>query len=99
VVEQFEKIHLSKILKPNLVLNVLRFIFKFFVVLPRCLFKVFYEFIVVLFKNFLIWVHFHPFYFLFVSEGAFMSDDLGEYTSKDSNDWEKLGFFFGPGGI
>lgn len=24
-----------------------------------------------------------------------MYDDLGEYTSKDLDDWEKLGFFFG----
>ncbi len=28
-----------------------------------------------------------------------MFDDFSEYTSKDSNDWDKLGSFFGPCGI
>ncbi len=53
--------------------------------------------------NFLISVHFHPFYFLFAGEGAFdagyVYDDLGEYTSKDSDEWDKLGTSFGLGGI
>jgi len=48
---------------------------------------------------FLIWVHFYPFYFLFPSEGAYVSNDLGEYTSKDSDDYDKPEFFFGPRGI
>lgn len=53
--------------------------------------------------NFFIWVHFHPFYFLFAGEGAFdagyVYDDLGENTSKDLDEWDKLGTFFGLGVI
>jgi hypothetical protein len=46
---------------------------------------------------FLIWVHFHPFYFLFAGEGPFfegyVSNDLGEYTYEDLIDWiRSLGF-------
>ncbi len=48
---------------------------------------------------FFLWVHFYPFYFLSASEGAYVSNDLGEYTSKDSDDYDKLEFFFGPHGI
>jgi len=39
------------------------------------------------------------FYFLFVSEGEFLSDDFNEYTFEDSNDSDKPRYFFGPGGI
>jgi len=51
----------------------------------------------------LVWVHFHPFYFLFVNEGPFdrgyVSNDLGEDTFEDSNDWGKHGSYFGLCGI
>jgi hypothetical protein len=39
------------------------------------------------------------FYFLFVGKGAFVSDDFSEYTFEDSDDWDKLGSFFGFSGI
>jgi len=39
------------------------------------------------------------FYFLFVSEGAFVSNDFNEYKFEYSNDWDKLGSFFGLSGI
>jgi hypothetical protein len=39
-----------------------------------------------LFVDFLVWVNFNPFYFLVVGEGAFMSYDLDEYPSEDSDD-------------
>ncbi len=45
---------------------------------------------------------FSPFYFLFASESpfdaAYVSDDLGEHTFEDSNDWDKFGSYFGLGG-
>ncbi len=31
---------------------------------------------------------------MFTSKDAFVSDDLVEYISKDSNDWDKLRSFF-----
>jgi hypothetical protein len=56
-----------------------------------------------LFGIFLVWVHFHPFYFLFLGEGAFdvgyVFNDLGEYTFEDLNDWDKSGSYFGLSGI
>jgi hypothetical protein len=39
------------------------------------------------------------FYFLFVSEGAFVFDDFNEYRFEYLNDWDKLGSFFGLNGI
>jgi hypothetical protein len=46
-----------------------------------------------LFGFFLVWLHLTLFYFLFVGEGAFVSDDFSEYTFEDSDDWDKLGSF------
>jgi hypothetical protein len=51
---------------------------------------------------FVVWVHFHPFDFLFVSEGPFdgsyVFNDLGESMSKESIYWDKLRSYFGPSG-
>jgi hypothetical protein len=62
----------------------------------------FFYFSIALIGFFLVWVHFHPFYFLFVGEGpfdgAYVFDDLGEHTFEDSNDWDKFGSYFGLGG-
>jgi hypothetical protein len=44
---------------------------------------------------FLVWVHFHPFYFILANEGSFdegyVSNDLREYTYEDLIDWTILG--------
>jgi len=69
----------------------LKLIFEFYNV--RCLvfdslfsvfFSIFKKNLIFLFGNFLVWVHFHPFYFLFASEGPFdggyVFNDLGEHT-------------------
>jgi hypothetical protein len=34
-----------------------------------------------------------------MGEGAFVSDDLGDYTFDNLDDWDKLGSFFDLGGI
>jgi hypothetical protein len=66
-------------------------------------FKKLFYFSIILLGTFLVWVHFHPLYFLFVGEdpfdGGYVSDDLGEHTYEDSNDWDKHGSYFGPNGI
>jgi hypothetical protein len=48
-------------------------------------------------SNFFCLGRFSP--FIFTSEGVFVFDDLGEYTSEDLDDWDKPRSFFGLGGI
>ncbi len=45
-----------------------------------------FYFLIDFFGIFLVWVHFNPFYFLFVGESAFRSYDLDEYPYEDSDD-------------
>jgi hypothetical protein len=53
--------------------------------------------------TFLVWVLFHPLYFLFVGEvpfdGGYVFNDLGEHTFKDLDDWDKSKSYFGLSGI
>jgi hypothetical protein len=62
-----------------------------------------FYFLIALLGIILVWVHFHLFYFLFVSEGPFdggyVSNDLGEDIFVDSNDKGQTGSYFGLGGI
>jgi hypothetical protein len=61
--------------------------------------KSFFSFQFVLFA-FSCLVKFSPFfYFLFVGEYEDLFNDFSEYTFEDSNDWDKHGSFFGPGGV
>jgi hypothetical protein len=73
-----------------------------FLILFFSFFNYFY-FSIALLGIFFVWVHFHPSYFFSTNEGPFdgsyVFDDLGEHRSKDSDDWDKLGFYFGPNGI
>ncbi len=54
-----------------------------------------FYFSIVLLGIFLVWVHFHSFYFILASEGSFdegyVSNDLCEYTYEDLIDWTILG--------
>jgi hypothetical protein len=57
---------------------------------------------ILLFSSFVgklfVWVHFHPFYFLFIGDGPFngsyVFDELGEYTYEDSVDWGESSSYF-----
>jgi hypothetical protein len=55
------------------------------------------------FGNFSCLGRFHLLYFLFAGEGSFdgsyVFNDLGEHTYEDSDDWDKLRFYFGLSGI
>jgi hypothetical protein len=79
--------HGSKIESSRLLTKIyLNFLFWLLIPSLQFFFGISFYFSIVLFGIFLIWVHFNPFYFLFVSEGAFVFDDLGEYTFKDLDD-------------
>jgi len=61
--------------------------------------KVLLTFHLVHLEFFLFGYIFTLFYFLFVSESAFVFDDFNEYRFEYLNNWDKLGSFFGLNGI